>query len=615
MKNTNNSKFKNVLKSILLSNLLLLSYSNLFAQFGWETLYNTSQTTFGRKGCLNPDSSQFFASTGRTKTTGCIPQAFLMETNLRGVVNWTINLGDQDYYFEGLSVKSTTDGGYIVVGKTTKDQVFPGPPTGSDCDEYIPYYNAFISYYNHNSPWLNWTQVFGNENLNDYATEVVEDSSGNFVVTGIANEKFSGTCYSSSQFVHQPGYKSSKVLFSVFNSIGTNLVNNAYGLDSFHYEARNIMQASTGDIIVTSSVRPHNLNIVGFLPYFYTTNILQYSNMYNLINSHVYGTHFATDRRPYQTIETPTGFLIGGEELNLQQDAVSSYLIYTDPNFNPLGFGSIRNIGYQGKILLRDIELIDSFNYLISGDYFDSLNLAFETDYFAMKIRWDGALFYGVNSAVSNGNLAHYHQSNEKHANTIEYYNEDGNLRYHLFGNSKNSNTNFNQAYYVDVDINLQSGCELWDSVDVGNILMEYVTDSIGYDTLQVMTPFLIDSLEMLRFPVCDNYPYFVVGNGDGSVQKIMNVNGSKIESKLFVYPNPTDNQLKIKLDGTSLNGNEATIKIYNSAGILLKEINHIQIKDGMDLITINTHEFIPGLYIGIIVNEGKLEMFKFIKQ
>lgn len=615
MKNKNNSKNKSVIFNILVLTALMLNFLSLSAQFGWETLYNSSQTTHGRKGCLPQVLVQKFASTGMTKTNGCLPQAYLMETNIRGVVNWTITLGEQDFYFEGLSVKPTADGGYVVVGKTTKNQTFLGPPTGSECEDYIPYYNAFIAYYNHTSPWLNWTQVFGNENLNDYATEVMEDINGNFVVTGIANEKFYGSCSSNSPFVYKSGYKSSKVLFSVFTSNGTNIINRAYGQDSMCYEARNIMQASNGDIIVTSTERLDNFNIIGFLPYFYTTNLLQFSPTYTFVNSHIYGTHFAIDRRPYQTIETPFGYLIGGEDLNYQQDAIWSYLIYTDFNFSILGFGCIRNLGYKGRIVLRDIELIDSFNYLVTGDYYDSLNTGLETDYFAMKIRWDGVNFYDVNSNVGNGNMAHYHVDNEKLANTVKYFNDNGDLRYHLFGNSRSTNSRFDQAYYVDVDANLQSGCEIWDSVDVGNIWMEHVQLSFWYDNLQLMTPFIIDSIPMLRIPVCDNYPYFVFENEESSQQSATNLNSNSIEKSISIYPNPAEKELLIQFDGTTLNGGLVSFKIYNSAGQVVQELNEVKIDDSLDVVSINTQEFSSGMYFGIIMNGDKIEMFKFIKQ
>ena len=155
---------QNLLRStvFLLTFLLFLTAS---AQMYGKQYDNLSkvQELENSKGDYNPYATKFIV-TGTVDNSTQQNFAYLLETDVTGNVTWNTLLGDDNEDFWGTSVKTTSNGKYIVVGKTTKYQTYAGVYNDS-CQLTTPYYNAFVAFIDPVAPVNNWYKILGDENF------------------------------------------------------------------------------------------------------------------------------------------------------------------------------------------------------------------------------------------------------------------------------------------------------------------------------------------------------------------------------------------------------------------------------------------------------------------
>lgn len=89
----------------------------------------------------------------------------------------------------------------------------------------------------------------------------------------------------------------------------------------------------------------------------------------------------------------------------------------------------------------------------------------------------------------------------------------------------------------------------------------------------------------------------------------LVNSQDFKVNQKLTIFPNPTLGQLIV--DWSNLNKQADQIKLYNTTGSLLKEV---EIKERKEA-NLNLSYFRPGIYFGLILyQDGTRDMIKLIK-
>jgi Secretion system C-terminal sorting domain len=307
---------------------------------------------------------------------------------------------------------------------------------------------------------------------------------------------------------------------------------------------------------------------------------------------------------------------------------------------NKHDFNSANNItNQQDKI----------YNHVVDTDYvYHSIHHTFET--FAQNA-WDQAcvfveksyyqpfytIEYDINWWPSQNPLGGYATSNRskawefkdypkynfkkqmaslvsKHINLTGKINVGLSFDYAFAKQNTFNNDTLNVQYSIDCGVHWQS---IW--LKSGNMLATAPNDSLNYffpDCTQWKTANIslhnLDNVTdvMLKFEgVADggNMLYLDNINFDSNegavVNEIVNVSG-----KLYVYPNPTSDFIKIDLQDES---NLKTIEIYNVVGSLIFSQNV-----NSNSISLNISSFASGLYfIRTVDNDGKMYQSKLVKQ
>ncbi len=125
-------------------------------------------TTGGEGWCVHQTTDGGYIITGKTTSFGSgAYDAYLMKTDVNGNLLWTKTYGNSNYD-EGTSVQQTTDGGYIFTGGTTR--LSSG------------YSDVLLIKTNSNGDTL-WTKSFGGA-YHDYGYSVKQTSDGGYIVAG-----------------------------------------------------------------------------------------------------------------------------------------------------------------------------------------------------------------------------------------------------------------------------------------------------------------------------------------------------------------------------------------------------------------------------------------------
>lgn len=209
----------------------------------------SKKADFGRKGDLALYDSGF-VSTGTEVGDDCSTEsAFLLHTDTRGDEVWSVLIGNDSFNYHGYSViKSDTHEGYIIVGSTDQGQIYKGVYGTQSCQLINAYQNAFIAFYDPTNSSRNWVKVFGDVNLHDVAYDVIEDSVGHFVVTGLTNGKEGayGTCpENNSSYITGASDREGDLLLAKFDVNGNSLFIQTVGINNRFKQGVEIELSST----------------------------------------------------------------------------------------------------------------------------------------------------------------------------------------------------------------------------------------------------------------------------------------------------------------------------------------------------------------------------------
>ena len=136
--------------------------------FGGESSYDAAYS-------IQVSSDGGYVIAGLIQSTTNDTEAYLLKTDASGNEEWsqTFGNGSESDYF--MCMQSTSDGGYIIGGVT----YVAGNP-----DMYLVKTDA--------SGNQEWTNAFGGNNGNDYGNDVLENSDGNYVLVGHADNVAGG---------------------------------------------------------------------------------------------------------------------------------------------------------------------------------------------------------------------------------------------------------------------------------------------------------------------------------------------------------------------------------------------------------------------------------------
>lgn len=580
----------------------IINSANVFAQVTWEKTYFNLQT-FGQKGDNTDDSG--FVSTGRTKVEECMPeQAYILETDAMGNTVWNTAIGDINYFFHGISVKQTSLGGYVVVGATTKGQIYEGVRSGRFCENLDPYYNSFIAYVDPNNSAQNWYLVIGDSMANDYALDVVEDSLGNFVFTGASNGKL--PC--SSECEENDSLWCTGSCSPTFDLLLVKVSNNGVLLTMTRQNYPGI------DYLIGTSITYSAFNgqyaIAGVCDY-NSRDIaaLTFDNAFNFVNAQRFGINDNINQEAKSIIETNNhDYVITGHHGKNQ-----SFVIRTDVNLNKLG-GSVLNIPNNYTIQLEDAveSTLDTQIFVVSGTARNATQL--NTEMCALKLYWDGVGFVPLNLNGA-GNIALYGYDKDQNANLVKnvywewvihpivgFQKEE----YHLFGNTQYTDSKKSEAYYVNTDNLLGTGCNEYDSV-----AYEYDPYSAEQVSLRAYNIDIRAYFDLISLPFADSV---FCDLSYSELQK--RTNGQMVSdqpvSALTVYPNPADKEFTLQLNSLTAMKN-AKMDLFNQNGVKVHSLAGINLAKGNNSLKIVSDKLKSGIYFGVITNGNDRNTFKVV--
>jgi hypothetical protein len=635
---------------------------NLSAQTLWEKEYGDIWNNYqNRKGDYNGIQSRFI-STGNLKLQNANHLAYLVETDLNGNITWQTLIGDSisDWFAE--SVKTTSGGDYIVVGRTTQDQLGGGVYASDTCLFIQPYYNAFIALISPSNPTSGWYKVFGDEWRDDQAFEVIEDVQGNFVLTGIAYGKYAGDhceyidscvyftdsiyrdslmnittccsyeiCWSNSipcqigdtccvnDTSYYSGYvysydsicykirindntiNSSSVLIAKFDVAGNPMFIRRYDNDTICDKGVSLiedMAAMNYKILVNRNYSNQNSKI--------RPVIMELDYFGNLTNVKEFAQRTNVDLKAYEVIKHSNNrFVITGSISDTQSIETNSYLLAFDNTLTAQGYASF--IHPYIDFVNRDV-LIESGNLVITGDAWEyDFTLGKWQTMHVLKVALGPTWNFTLLPLVGTNNISHYNlYAKERNSNFCIYPYLDlfGNNKngFHLFGNTvvKSKITN------VKTDNSGISSCYIMDEIDIENTTILDSTISLDNSELSMFNSFYEIESEIELLTDCDtldpaNKSYKRFANTLTTIDKI---------SEIHSYPNPNSGNLFLEV----ANGNAKILKVtvFNAIG---QEMYSISLgEQPTDRMHLDLSRLSNGLYnVNITLDNGVVKKSKIV--
>jgi hypothetical protein len=207
----------------------------LFAQepdIQWTNTYDSGELDMGFSVKQTTDGG--YIITGRTESNGNNDQdVWLIKTDTNGDTLWTKIIGDSLDDSAGHSVQQTSDGGYIVVGNKV---IGSNPQRHSD---------VWLIKTNASGDTL-WTKTYNNS-LSDLGKSVQQTNDNGYIITG-----------------YTIGHNGLDVLLIKTNTDGDTLWTKTFG-DSLYDSGNSVKQTSDGGYIITGITNGHNANNYGMV--------------------------------------------------------------------------------------------------------------------------------------------------------------------------------------------------------------------------------------------------------------------------------------------------------------------------------------------------------------
>lgn len=583
MENSNSTTTRNAFwnfnwRFLVMTFIFVFTQSNFTsAQTLWGKLYDNYSLKSDKKGDYSSHVNGYIV-TGHSQTTFNKQMAYLLETDQMGNISLQNYLGDPDYNFYGESVIETSNGKYVVVGKTDKYQLYYGI-YGIDCEDSIPYYNAFIAYIDPDSSAANWYSILGHRYLNDEGIAVIEDFNGDFVMTGIAKGYLSNmdTCIlNDSLYVSPSGYDKSGILLAKFDKFGNVLFNKVFENDYFDQgvslidvpqTSEYLILANRRDALQTSNTRPI---------------ILKTDQNGNLFSAMDYDPFATINRIGQDLVIDGDSIIVIGNEIDLPFNLKTSFIFEIDLNLILITYSTI--IHPYEELFYKDIH-IDNDTFVISGNAQRAVGEGNVNTKFLVKMDFDPLHNFKFVELSFNRNITHYTSYGEEDNTNFciyPYFDSEGwsHTGYHLFGNSQN--------YYIDhvkTDHHTISACWEQDSINEKDTIIPSLFVWNNEDTLSIFNDFDLYDSEFFLYHKCDS-----ISSGESPFTA--SSEEQKHNSKFLLFPNPAQDILNIEISNIE---EVHSVSIFNSIGVNIQNYSPTLIEDGRLILKIN--DWSPGVY------------------
>jgi len=261
-----------------------LTWSNTFGGSAYDDAYSVKQTTDG--GYIIAGRTYSYDAGGG--------DAWLIKTDGSGNQLWSKTFGGS-YIDYAYSVNQTTDGGYIIAGYTLSYGA-----GGSD---------VWLIKTDDSGNQL-WSKTFGGSGY-DYARSVKQTTDGGYIIAGYTES-------------YRPGFKDVWLLIKTDGS-GNQLWSNTFG-DSFADDAYSVQQTTDGGYIIAGRTGSYGAGS-------YDVWLIKTDGSGNQLWSNTFGDSFADDAYSVQQT-TDGGYIIAGNTYSYGAGQSDVWLIKTDGNGN-----------------------------------------------------------------------------------------------------------------------------------------------------------------------------------------------------------------------------------------------------------------------------------------
>ncbi len=266
--------------------IFILGSIGLFGQVTWIKTYGGPNDDYGNS--IQQTSDGGYITAGETKSYGAgAIDVYLIKTDSLGDTTWTKTYAGNDYNF-GESVQQTSDGGYIIAGRTGSASA--------------PSYDVYLIKTNSNGD-TTWTKTYGDV-FADFGYSVQQTADGGYIVTGRTYPPF--------------GAGGSDVYLIKTDSIGDTLWTKIYGGADDDF-GLSVQQTADGGYIVTGGTGSNGVD----------TYLIKTNSLGDTLWTRTYGGIYSDYGISVQQT-ADGGYIVAGTTRSYGQGGNDVYLIKTD---------------------------------------------------------------------------------------------------------------------------------------------------------------------------------------------------------------------------------------------------------------------------------------------
>jgi hypothetical protein len=361
---------------------MLTSIASAFESADWETTYGYNEPSYDKAYSAQRTSDGGHIIVGTTNDlyfsqAGDVTDVYLVKTDEDGNETWSNTFGEADIYEHASEIKQTSDGGYIIVGRTTS----------VDPNVYLIKTDAS------GTKEAGWPKIFGSDEV-DEGESVLQTADGGYLVAGHTSAGGDPNIY-----LIKTDASGNEVWSKSFGGVGTDkaLAINYADNDSYIITGQTEISSADHSDVILMKIRDNGVfiwqqtfggngtdvgesvmqtadggYIIAGEKGIYNAQDGKYRSDVYLIKTDPNGVEIwsktfggSGDDRAYSVRQTMDGgYIVGGYSSSFNAASQNAYLIKTDPDGNLLWQNTFGGNQWEQAC---SAEELDDGSYMVAG--------------------------------------------------------------------------------------------------------------------------------------------------------------------------------------------------------------------------------------------------------